>query len=108
MSLPYTASKLLITLVSPVGSTLLGCAVGLVLVGAAHSPRWRRAGLVIAWLSVAWLWFWSLPVTGDAMRQSVESHYPVQPLSSLPSADVIVLLGGAISPPVRQGSPLPS
>lgn len=108
MSLPYTASKLLISLVSPVGTTLLGCALGLVVVGLSRSLRMRRAGLGVAWLSLAWLGVWSLPVTGDAIRQSAEGQYPFQPVHLYPSADVIVLLGGALSPPVQGGPPYPN
>jgi uncharacterized SAM-binding protein YcdF (DUF218 family) len=108
MSLPYSASKLLIALVSPVGSTILGCAVGLLTLGLASSPRLRRAGMVLTCLSVVWLWIWSLPITGDSIRRSAESHYPPVPVAKVPSADVIVLLGGAISPPVRGGAPFPN
>jgi uncharacterized SAM-binding protein YcdF (DUF218 family) len=107
MSLPYSASKLLISVVSPVGTTLLGCVVGLVLIGLARSPRLRRAGLVMAWLSLLWLWIWSLPITGDGIRLAVESQFPAQPIDRYAAADAIVVLGGAISPPVRGEAPYP-
>jgi uncharacterized SAM-binding protein YcdF (DUF218 family) len=107
-SLPYTVSKLLISLVSPVGATLAGCVIGLLLIAFAPSPRFRRAGMVVAWLSVLWLWAWSLPFTGDVTRRSVESEYPAESMDSIPKADVIVLLGGALSPPVRGGPPYPN
>lgn len=60
---------------------------------------WRRrrwgAGALAAGL--VWLWGWSMPVTADAVRLSLESRYPNLPVEAAPVADAIVVLGGAFT-----------
>lgn len=64
----------------------------------------RRAGGLLLALALAWLWMWSTPAFSDWVRAGLEQRYPPVPVEELPSADVIVVLGGAMDaakPPQR-------
>lgn len=56
-----------------------------------------RFGFGVAIFALAWLWGWSMPVTSDALRASLESQYPYLPVEAVPQAEAIVVLGGAFS-----------
>jgi uncharacterized SAM-binding protein YcdF (DUF218 family) len=43
-------------------------------------------------LALTWLWVWSMPVTSDALRASLESRYAYLPVEAVPRADAIVVL----------------
>ena len=76
----------------------LGAAFSLGLIGLLLQlfGRWRSGGVVIL-LALTWLWVWSMPVTSDALRASLESRYAYLPVEAVPRADAIVVLGGAFS-----------
>ena len=88
-------SKLCIALMSPLGTSLF-----LILLGIALAWRGRNR---VAWTSVSigWLWlvFWSLPLASNGLVGLIEGEFPYQPLSSVPSAPAMVVLGGGIHPP---------
>jgi uncharacterized SAM-binding protein YcdF (DUF218 family) len=97
----HTLSKLAIALVSPLGTALLLGLLGLLLL-----PKARRAGATLLVIGLAWLWFWSTPAASDALQQELEGRYPARAAESLPRADAIVVLGGAMAPP-SPGQPYP-
>ncbi|MGY6629503.1 MAG: YdcF family protein [Wenzhouxiangella sp.] len=59
--------------------------------------RWRRSGWSLIALAVVWLWLWSTPALSDFLRGGLERQYPSMAAEQVPSADVIVVLGGAFS-----------
>ena len=85
-------SKLLTQLVMPVG---LGGA--LILVGTlALLVRRRALGAWLSFSGLLWIWLWALPAVSDWIGRSLEARYPPQSLESVPSADAILVLGGAV------------
>lgn len=90
---PYAVSKLVIALISPLGTALVVAVLGLLL-----QRRARRTGTTLVVLALAWLWLWSTPAASEALRERVERPYPPVAAESLPRADAIVLLGGALAP----------
>ena len=79
----------------------------LLLAGGAGVLLWRgrrRLGGVLLSIALGWLWLWSTPVFSDWLRATLEQRYPAMRLEQLPTADVIVVLGGALeaaAPPAR-------
>ena len=59
--------------------------------------RWRRTGLALATLALAWFSFWSFGFFVPNLRIDIEELYPPQRVEEMPQADAIVLLGGGIS-----------
>lgn len=90
----YAASKLATALLSPLGTALL-----LGLVGVLLTARMRRTGTTLVVLALAWLWLWSTPAASDRLQQHLEGTFPPRRVESLPRADAIVVLGGAMVPP---------
>ncbi len=63
---------------------------------------WRgqqRWGISLLTIALSWLWLWSTPVFSDWLRASLEQRIPPVPLKQIPSADIIVVLGGAMQSP---------
>lgn len=80
-------------LVYPLGAAFLLAVLGVVL-------QWlgrRRFGMALILSALAWLWVWSMPVTSDVLRASLESRYPHLPVEEVPRADAAVVPGGAFS-----------
>ena len=64
----------------------------------------RRSGALLLSVALGWLWLWSTPAFSDWLRATLEQRYPPAPLAQLPTADAIVVLGGAMeaaAPPAR-------
>lgn len=87
-------SKLVIALVAPLGTGLVAQGLGL---GALAMGR-RRLGMAFVALGMAWLWVWSTPAASVWLRQQVEAPFAPMPLAAVPTADVVVVLGGALYP----------
>ena len=68
----YELTKTLSLLIYPLTSGLVFVLLALLALGF----RRRRLGLGVLALAFVWLWGWSMPVTSDALRGSLESHYP--------------------------------
>ena len=88
-------SKLVTCLLSPLGSSL--CLLGLALFLA-----WRRRsrlGVACGALAIVWLWAWSMPVLSLWLRGTLEDQFAQPPLSRVPQAQAMVVLGGGVSPP---------
>ena len=71
----------------------------LLLAGGAGVLLWRgrrRLGGVLLSIALGWLWLWSTPVFSDWLRATLEQRYPAMQIEQLPTADAIVVLGGAM------------
>ena len=86
--------KLLAIFAFPLGSSLLGLLLGLLLSAFGR----RRAGAVLACLAGAWLWACSTPLVGSALVRSLEAPWPPTEATALPRADLVVVLGGGLAP----------
>ena len=87
--------KLLIALISPLGTALALWLAALLVCG---QKRWRLAR-VLGVLGFVWLWGWSLPVASHALRGVLESAYPQRSVVDTSAAQAIVVLGGSVRPP---------
>ena len=88
-------SKLVTCLLSPLGSSLCLLILALFL-------AWRRRSRLATAcgaLAVVWLWAWSVPVLSLWLRGTLENQFAQRPLSRVPQAQALVLLGGGVSPP---------
>lgn len=94
--------KLIIWLISPLGTSLV-LALSALLFG---WRRCHRAALAAGLLACAWLVLWSLPAVSLQLRSTLEADYPPVPVAKLPEASAIVVLGGGLRPPGRDGSVL--
>src|SRR6185369_8029123 len=91
-----------------VGGSLLSpltVSLGLwLLSGLVAAFRRRRWALGLAIVAFVVLWAGSTPLLAQALVGDLESRYPAQTVAETPSADAIVVLGGAVTgrhPPKR-------
>jgi len=84
----FWATKLTSALLLPPLGLLLLAVLGLVL-----ARLWRRAGLMIAAVSVAGLWLLCTPIVGETLLASVEPRQAPD-VNTLKNAQAIVVLGG--------------
>ena len=89
----YDLIKALSLLIYPLGAFFVLAATALALRLLARPKR----SLTTAFMALSWLWIWSMPVTSEHLRASLESHYDYLPVEEVPTADAIVVLGGAFS-----------
>lgn len=82
-------------LLSPLSLGLFGMLAGMVWV---TRGKVRRGWAVFA-LAGLWLWSWSSPWLFMLAGGALERLYPSAPVSALPAADAIVVLGGGIGSP---------
>lgn len=64
----------------------------------------RRGGGLLLIAALGWLWLWSTPVFSDWLRATLERRNMPVLVKWIPSADAIVVLGGAVAaeaPPER-------
>ena len=85
-------SKILTQLALPLG---VGSLLILAGAGAAAFGR-RRLGVGFSLAGLFWIWLCATPVFSNWMCLSLEGGYPPVAVESLPSADAIVVLGGAM------------
>lgn len=76
-------------LLSPLGLTFVIALLGLAL---------RRRVMVL--FALGWLWLFSAPQVALWLGNTLEYRTPIRPVAALPSADLILVLGGASSAPV--------
>ena len=74
------------------GLLILGTGLGL-------AVTWRRWGLLLVFGGIIVLWVPSTPVVSNELRGRLEARHPPTPVEALPSAEAIVVLGGAVSAP---------
>jgi len=92
-------AKLIVTLLLPLGITLL-------LLAAALWATLKRRRATAVWaigLSMSILWMGAMPVTARWAAGLVESHFPPLEVAQAPSAQAIVILGGGVAVPSLQG-----
>ena len=88
-------SKYFILLISPLGFSLVLLAFALILL----ALRQMKCGITFAFTAFIWLWIWSTPLATYLLQNQMESNYPPLSIEVVPSAQAIVVLGGAISSP---------
>lgn len=98
---PYAVSKIVIALLSPLGTALALGAASVLMRLLARSQGGQRWATVLMVLSLAWLGTWSMPAVSDWLQQQVEAPYPPRRAEAMPKADAIVLLGGGLAPPSK-------
>jgi uncharacterized SAM-binding protein YcdF (DUF218 family) len=91
-------SKLVIAVISPLGTSLLLGLAGLALAAAASAAR-RRTGLLLIAGALAWLSIWSLPMASEGLRGWLEDAAGPRAVEALAPAQAIVVLGGSIRGP---------
>jgi uncharacterized SAM-binding protein YcdF (DUF218 family) len=89
-------TKLLPAFVYPLGAALLGSSAALALSFTRLRGLWRY---VLA-ASILALWIASTPAFSNWFSSQLEAQYPPPPLETLPQADTVVLLGGALGQPL--------
>ena len=82
-------------LIAPLGTAFLVW----VLAGALSLKGLKRSARVLAVLAFVWLWCWSTPLASHWLRSQLEAHYPPLPLTQVPTAQALVVLGGTMEPP---------
>src|SRR5690554_3871143 len=89
----FVVSKFAIALISPLGASLFGglLALLLALVGRKRLAFW------LGILALIWLWFWSLPAASNWVRGYLEDQHPPTAVHEVPQAEAIVVLGGGVS-----------
>lgn len=60
---------------------------------------WKVYGAGVVGVGVLIIWLASMPVVADWLQWTLESRYPPVHVNDLPSADAIVVLGGAVGAP---------
>ena len=88
-------TKLVPIFVYPVGLVVIVSIVGLSLVFFGH----QRMGYSLLVSAAGWLWVASTPAFADWAIATLEHQYPAQPINAMPTADVAIVLGGAVSQP---------
>lgn len=95
-------SRLVHTLVSPLGTALLAGLLALLL-----ARRSRRASFALGAFALFWAWLWATPVASDALRGWLEDRAGPRDIAEVRPAPVIVVLGGAVSGPKPPRRPDP-
>ena len=80
----------------PLGVVLFLSLVALLLI--LRDFKKTAAGFIA--LAVVVLWAGSMPIVAHHLYLNLESRYPARPLNTIPRVDCIVLLGGAVGPPL--------
>ena len=86
-------SELILVMMYPLGSTVLGLIVGLGL----FAGGYRRGAWVLWGGALTWIWVWSMPVFADQVGYLLERRYEPMLVEDLPAAEAIVILGGGVS-----------
>lgn len=89
-------TKLLPVFVYPLGMTIVLTAIG----AFCAACRRQTTALVCIGVSLTWLWVASMPVFAEWAIATLEKQYPAQALELTPTADVAIVLGGAVNQPV--------
>jgi uncharacterized SAM-binding protein YcdF (DUF218 family) len=91
--------KLLISLISPLGTTLFFGVVALLLIGF----KKIRLGSVVLAFALLWLVVFSTPVVSHKLRATLEAQFPPLEIGALSQAQAIVVLGGVMRAPEEAG-----
>lgn len=86
--------------VAAVLATPLGFCLVLSLAGVALLYRgFRRTGVTVVAAAFFFLWVASMPLTARLALGALEARYPVLSVDEMPTADIAIVLGGAVEPP---------
>ena len=99
----FILQKTIVVLLMPLCTSAVLAILALV----AALLRRKRLAVVAVACSIAWTLLWSLPVMSKTLRLPLENHAPAKSVSELPSADVIIVLGGGIVGAVSPWRPYP-
>lgn len=88
-------SKIVATVVSPLGTALVLGLLALLLARSRRPARRRRAAVIGAF-AIAWLWVWSLPVASYWLRGILEDEAGPRTVDAVPAAPAMVVLGGGV------------
>ncbi len=88
-------AKVLTYLALPLGSAML---LGLLGLTSLLLKRLLAASLLML-AGLGWVGLWSTPLFSDWVRLSLEARYPPVALDAVPTADIIVVLGGGVDAP---------
>ncbi len=90
-------TKVLQTIIFPVGISCLLILLGLVLVMLQRQrSRLQGFGIFLLFSGLAVLWISSIAPTATWLTATLERDYPPRPIAEMPRADVGIVLGGAI------------
>jgi len=73
--------------------------IGLILVVICHYLQRPKVARLLFALSLCWLFVWGTDCVSRQLVFWIEKNYPPIPMDKVPSADVIVVLGGGMAPP---------
>lgn len=102
----HTLQKLATFLISPLGTTLILWLLSLVALHTAR-PRLHAPARWLAITGLLWLWLWSTPLAAEALARQIEQGTGPRRVQDTPTADVIVVLGGALRPAREPDLPYP-
>lgn len=88
-------TKLLTVFITPIGFAMMVFPVTLIL----FYKKYNRLAMLLAIVAVTELGFFSTPIIARSIAQSLEQQYLAKEVSEYDSADVIVVLGGALGAP---------
>lgn len=91
----FLLKKLLTAVLLPPTGPVLLALFGLWLARTARSQRWRNGGARLAMVSLFSLLVLSLPVVGNALLASLESHPPITPAQLRRVQAIVILSGGS-------------
>lgn len=94
-----TTSVLIMTKIAPLFLYPVGMVIVLTAIGMIVVYRQRRLAIALFSFATLWLWVASTPIFADWAIAKLERQYPAQPIDQTPSADVAIILGGAVSQP---------
>lgn len=95
----FLAAKLASLAIYPLSFSLLLALVALL----SLVLRRRRAATLLACVAFTWLWAFSTATVANLLTDYLEEPFPPKVMSVVPSAEAIVLLGGAIRGDTRGG-----
>ena len=87
-------SKVAALFVTPLGASLTIAFTGVALLVAG----WRRSGVSLVLGALLALWIASTPLVSHLALGALERQYPIRRAAETQSADVAIILGGALSP----------
>lgn len=98
-----TVKIVVFALFSPLGTSIALVGISIVLCYLGYHRWGKRLGLT----SFVWLLFWSMPASCIVLINGLERNFPPLSVQTLPKAQSIVVLGGAIRPP-NKTNPFPN